>query len=741
MEKWLARLMQGLLFLIALATFGLLAACGVHLPGLDDSAPAETTPVAQANEPTPDASSPQAARGAQDFRVDARAGSVSDSLKPIDLVVRRATRAGDTLTLRVAFENTADAVFYVSGFIPPESVILADADGKTYRATGMGSGLKSIEPDNGFAPGAANVGDVVFKLVSDRGPYELRVPNFNPLQFSLDMPLVDEPAAPVPNGTYAVGAILHSNLKAFVPIELRVLTVTVDADALVFDVSFANTYRQGYQILNGPRGDDTYLLDGEGQQARPTAVSDSLRDAVAPKDGWRVGGENRGVLSFSRPAALNLVRFVFPGFNAATIRFNENGLAEARVTSAAGAAPPPTAMPEANEFLFQQVNQALAQQAQALLANDANAYLATFTPEQRAAQQILLRRAANVPLASYSLELNPDKDLPAGQDRLDNVEVQLRYTLRGISPDNPFLHPILCSFVRQNGKWLMSTARSDNSPPFWWTGDVVQQQSDHFLLFTRPQVSKQLPGLVAKTEAAYKALTQAGLVLDPRYVAFFTADQKDFAQFTNKASLLAGLATWRFEIDGDRIIVHSRAFYINGGVLTQNQGNGSGLQTTITHELTHLVLSPVSRPFTPPWLAEGAAVYFSHQNTLDDLHRIVQTGRVNSLHLDALTQTEQLGDDHPEADWIADEYVYSGATFAFLVEQFGLDKVLSFYRSYALVPASQIRDQVPTASSGTPAGDAYHDLRIAFTASTVQNSFGMTLTDLDAAVQAWLRKK
>ena len=43
------------------------------------------------------------------------------------------------------------------------------------------------------------------------------------------------------------------------------------------------------------------------------------------------------------------VRFFFPEYAAATLRFNATGLASAEVTSATGGAPPPTATPTAEQ--------------------------------------------------------------------------------------------------------------------------------------------------------------------------------------------------------------------------------------------------------------------------------------------------------------------------------------------------------------------------------------------------------
>ncbi|MGE5140007.1 MAG: hypothetical protein ACM3JD_11135, partial [Rudaea sp.] len=659
-----------LFLLVALTSF--LTACN----------PSATLPVLSPGDP----SGATAGRAAtvdspQLFRIGARGHGTVNALKDVELVVHNAVVSPRNLTLHIGFQNATNRSFFITGNILQNDISLYGG-GRTYKASYVEQNLTDIEPEGGFAPGGANVGDVQIPRPPGNGPFDLRIPNFEPVRFWLDDPAPEESPVVVPAGSYQVGITLTSSEQALVPIAFRVLGVAVENDGLTFQVSFVNNQRTGYRLLRGPKGGDVRLLDAEGRQFKPSSVSNSLIESIAPGQGWEPGGENQGTLSFPIPAKAAQVRLVLANYSAALLSFDSHGLARARVAAANGATAPPTPTARASEAAFAQLSALLDRQAEALLAGNTRDYLSTFAPALQAGQLQIIQRSARVPFASYSLELDPVVQLSGfASGRLERIKVRLRYTLRDIDPQNSFLHLLRLTFIKQNGDWLVSDVETEEGPPFWFVGDVVQQRSDHFLIFTRPDMASQLPGLINKTESAYRSLAAQGLTLEPRYVAFFTADEKDFAQFTSRASLLAGIALWRFEWADSHLTVNSRAFYVNGDIFARDQQRGDELQLTITHELMHLVLSPSTRPFTPPWLAEGAAVYYSGQNTPGDTGQLLQRGRLERLHLDAMTRASDLGEEGGSSELLSDEYAFSGIVYAYLVAKFGKDAVLAFYRS------------------------------------------------------------
>jgi hypothetical protein len=680
----------------------------------------------------------------QHFRIDARSTSSRSALERVELVVRSAKLTDERLILRVAFRNTSEARYQIIGTLSGRDAVLVDATGTTYEPIEVSENLRTrIDPRDGFGPGAANVGDIAFPRPSGGEPYELRFPTYAPIVFRLDTPLDTAATATIAPGTYQLDTELRSSEEALRPIALRVRSLQVSNDSLSFEIAFVNVGRQGYTLLGGPSGKDAQLLDAEGSQYKPTAVSTSLATSIAPKSGWLPNAAHTGTITFARPAAAEELRFVFPSYDALTLRVDPGGTLATRVTSPTGGAPQPTPTPTVAEQTFEALEALLANQAQALLAGDTDRYLASFTPGIQPEQQQIIDRIRQMPVVSYTLRLAPDAKLPKQvTSTLDNLPVEVSYTLRGIAPDNRFYHDLRYSFVRTGDTWAVSRVSFDENPPFWLTGDVTQRETAHFLIFARPAATAELPALEQEAETAYAALAARGLPLEPRYVAYFTSTQDDFARLTTRASSrVLGIALSRYDLTGETVTVESRAFYINGEAFTDksNGQEANDRQTTITHELVHLALAPQTRPFTPPWLAEGAAVYYSEGRDTARRAQLRDSGRLDALSLVDLTRAGSLGEHDFIGEQTSYEYIFSGETFAYLIETFGEQRTLAFYQSYARVPASDVRDRMPRFGSAFVTDAVFADLRLQLTREAVQQFFGITLTQLEADVKAWLR--
>lgn len=682
-----------------------------------------------------------AAVAGQRFRINQRAVSDDTVLAKVALELRTAAIETNKLVLRVAFVNTSEESFRLIGSIGGEDARLVDAAGREYAPTAVDSTLQTLDPAGGFSPGTANVGNVTFPLPQGVAPYELRLPRYTPIRFQLDTPLPDPAANVVANGSYPLQAEVRSQRDALRPIALRLRELTIDADTVRFTVGFANVGRQGYDLLVGPNGGDARLIDGEGTEYTPVKASETISPSIAPEKGWQPQQENQGTIVFPRPADLSQLRFIFPEYDALSIELNSQGVAATSLTSASGGPPAPTAAPSAEELATQQIEDLLKRQAAALQAGEPTAYIESFAPELRTEQQAIATRLALVPVVSYTLQLAPDAMLSAG-NTLVGVPIELRYELRGIAPGNVFHHELRVDFVRAGETWQVTQVDPGDNPPFWWLGDVVVRETPHFLLFARPEAQDELPTLEAESERAYQTLLERGLALEPRYVTYFTATQADFAALTGRTANFLGVALSRYEFLGDAITTTSRAFYINGATFRNAQSGFAPeqRQTTITHELVHLALANETRPFTPPWLVEGVAVYFSEDTGGAMRRRLVEDGRLPTLSLQALTRAGALGEHDATGERVGYEYAFAGETVAYLVERYGEAKVMDFYRSYAAVPASDVTNKLPRFGGSVLADAAFAELSASLTEDAVQRFFGVTLAQLDADVKAWLEK-
>lgn len=159
---------------------------------------------------------------------------------------------------------------------------------------------------------------------------------------------------------------------------------------------------------------------------------------------------------------------------------------------------------------------------------------------------------------------------------------------------------------------------------------------------------------------------------------------------------------------------------------------------TIRHELVHLALARETRPFTPIWLVEGAAVYFANQLTPDARRRLVEDGKLDSLSLEQLTGEESLGSYDLLGQYVAYEYIFSGETVRYLIDTYGSDSFWEFYGYFSNIPTDRIIDQMPLFSIGlgTPFGKISQEL----TPEALREVYGITITDLDTAVKQRLRE-
>lgn len=676
------------------------------------------------------------------YLINRRAASTNSTLKNVNLALYRATVTGDRLILRVGFHNVSDARFYVAGGPDASDLLLVDAAGNQYEPVEFSDNLKNIDPPDDFLPGQANVGDVAFPIPTGPAPYEVRFPTYDPIKFELNQP-APSAVQPIPEGTYPLSVELYSGRSALAPIRVRLDSVTITQQEVIVQVAFVNTLRQGYD-LRGVKGGDARLLDAEFAAYEPIGVSDNLAETIAPPKGWLPGQAHTGQIAFPRPERMEEMRFIFLDYAAATLRFDASGLAGAAVTSAAGGAPPPTATPTAKEVALRDLENLLERQAQAVMSGDMTAYLETFAEGLRQEQQTIFARSRALPLSNYQLSISPattllPSDLERG--RLSRIAVSIRYRLRGIPEDNPLQHQVRYAFERQNGGWVVSEYELEKPPPFWWTGDIVVQETPHFLILARPDAGDTLANVAQECEQAYRDLQAAGLEPQDRFVAYFTTTQDDFTAQTGMGSRTLGAALSLYELAEAQIQTLGRVFYINGKAFQDQPDDGGpfGRLATIRHELVHLALARETRPFTPIWLVEGAAMHYAGQLSPDLRRRLVADGRLDSVSLERLTGADSLGAFDFFGQSVGYEYLFSGETARYLIDTYGTDSFREFYRYFSRVPPEKVIDKMPLFSVGF--GSRFGNLSREVTPEALSSVYGLTIADLDAAVKQRLREQ
>lgn len=264
--------------------------------------------------------------GSRRYRIGQRSHTDQGSMQDLDLVLHSAELSASELSLHIGFENTTNQAFSIIGHFNKENVVLLDGAGYGYEPLKISENLQKISPVDGFAPGEANVGNIIFPRPSGGEPYELRLSRFAPIQFRLNSPLPDETS--VKFADYPLEVSLKSTQESLAPLELRVHSVRIEANYVTFSVGFVNITSQEYQLAENLIGGDAQLRDAEGAHYKPVIVSASLQHSIISGQGWKPGQEQAGKLIFPKPEAISEVSFIFPGYNKLIIRFDETGIAE-----------------------------------------------------------------------------------------------------------------------------------------------------------------------------------------------------------------------------------------------------------------------------------------------------------------------------------------------------------------------------------------------------------------------------
>jgi hypothetical protein len=163
---------------------------------------------------------------------------------------------------------------------------------------------------------------------------------------------------------------------------------------------------------------------------------------------------------------------------------------------------------------------------------------------------------------------------------------------------------------------------------------------------------------------------------------------------------------------------------------------------TIQHELVHLALAPMTRPWTPAWLVEGLATYYAGQLdsfSRDALRRRLPSGRV----LAHLSVQPFIGAGVKDAEEIWVQYHYSAAAVKWMERKFGAAKVMALYAAFGLA-TPEVWENAPPGAIGEerPAESAaMQKSRLDMAEQLVKGTLeGWEMDHVDAGVQLEFRR-
>jgi|GEM_PF-6310242 len=528
--------------------------------------------------------------------------------------------------------------------------------------------------------------------------------------------------------------------------ELRVTALSVDEESLRLALVFENVSENGFVLAGDLSGRDLTLADSSGALHSPVEATGEL-DRLDSGGGLPPGVRRSGEVLFRRPAP-GRVELQMPGFGPIGLEPDQvpeidwassspvgeqSGRVPKKEPRGEGEPSDPTTERDPDRTAIEEL---LVEHAKALDRRDFDGYLETFVGSRRLTERDAFTERTRIPLRDVSATLGTlqPSDSNDASDSTRRAKVILRYFIDGVANDNPFVYSLDYSFTRTQDGWRVDEIGHDPARSLpWRQGPLTFHRSNHFLIYTSPRMQGDLVELAGDAEAAYADLYRKGLPMTSGYLIWFSCDPA-FEWRPDRVSIL-GRALATYQRSGGRLSVHSRLLFINACLFSEAERYrqlSERRQVTMTHELVHLALSGDTRPYTPLWLVEGAAVFFSDAISYDETRRLVRDG-LDRVDLDSLTRAWN------PAQAADDEYLYSGNAFAYLVARHGLSDVLAFYSSFRDLTLSEIatlargQKDTPPSRRGV-SGDVIAEI------ATIQlrKHFGVTLAELDREVRAWL---
>lgn len=343
------------------------------------------------------------------------------------------------------------------------------------------------------------------------------------------------------------------------------------------------------------------------------------------------------------------------------------------------------------------VTELLEARSTAVLQHDRERFLATVDPEAtafRARQAAVIDALGEVPLASWSYDLDPDQarpSTPALEARYPTdwwaPNVTLRYALAAFDR-TPTLQPQGLTFVQRGEHWYVGAdddfddTSHATGRELWDSGPVIAARGRACLVLGHPARAQLVRSLVSDCDAAVPRVTAVWgsgwaqrVVLmvpdDAAELATIVPDSGDLSQIAAVATAELVAPATGYHPVGDRVLVNP-ANFVELGTL--------GRRVVLTHEVTHVASRQSTGPQVPTWFVEGLADYVGYQGvrlplsvSAQELRVDIRAGRVPSrLPPDSAF-------DGGRKD-LAQTYEQSWLAVVLMVRTYGQGAVLRLYR-------------------------------------------------------------
>ena len=688
------------------------------------------------------------AAGSTVYRLNMGAPATDLALPGLQIVVHTVTQTDQDLIMRVGVFNPTDKPVTGDQVLTATNITLtAYAKGKRYQITPTTSTLTDLCPGGSLAGRSMNNGLLTFAwgsheaLVETLGTMTLRLAHFAPVFFSLDRNKVIVPVdLEHTEKRSPLNFDVTPSAEQLAIFPMRLHSFVLREDALEVVLSFHNSSRFPVTWKGKLNGNMGRMITAHGDLLVPQEVSDSLQHRLAPPGKtWAAGEDNVGWIRFPLPNAQSAEQllFSFPGYPPIRCTYDR----EQRIWQAAARAKPagaPTTKVEETlneERTYADLKRFWEDATGELARHKYATFLQRFRGEALRDQRTSITNWSVLPVTSVRFKVPEFQRVrPDAGGILKGMRVEMHYTLATLPVENVFIAQLECDMRRdENGAWVVNETRYPRLKPFWLLGYTSFGLSEHFIVFHRSLINahKQALLALAQMERSHDILSRTGLPVKPHYAAFLVAVREDFEKLTeHDPDNYSGVATASYLRREDRVVVINQAMYLNDYRFfnLQRAWGVQDRQVTIQHEMVHLALADITRPWTPPWLVEGVAMHFASQCdafTRKNL-RHAMTPAISLPHLSILSH---LGTDTNDATKLMAEYQFSGETVQWLGKKYGENAVLRLYAGYA----TPIPGNIATLGGNDEAAEA---ARLDLTRLILTRHFNdLTLDQLDDQVR------
>jgi hypothetical protein len=219
----------------------------------------------------------------------------------------------------------------------------------------------------------------------------------------------------------------------------------------------------------------------------------------------------------------------------------------------------------------------------------------------------------------------------------------------------------------------------------------------------------------------------------------------DFRALTGRdAGTFSGASSAAYAMREGELRVLNQAMYVNDSHFSslQRQWGRTDRQMTLQHELVHLALAELTRPWTPPWLVEGVATVYAGQFdsfAREALRQRMPGGRV----LAHLSQLPYVGAGAVAAEEVRVQYHYSAAAVRWISREFGEETLLRLYAAFAGMKPTVWQNPEPGQSleQREEEPEAMRQGRLAMTEEAIRRWLpGWGLDQVDAAVRLSIQR-